>query len=133
MRLRVEKSCSRFPGGKLPILLYMGILAGYLFLQILLEGAFKLCWFKVLTGLNCPSCGLSRAFFALFSGHPLQALKLNPFMLIFSLVIFAQFFLQIFFKRSISLQATPKERNILYISLGALFILNWIYLLFFLP
>lgn len=133
MRLRVEKSCSRFPGEKLPILLYMGILADYLFLQILLEGAFKLCWFKALTGLNCPSCGLSRAFFALFSGRPLQALKLNPFMLIFSLVIFAQFFLQIFFKRSMSLQATPKERNILYISLGALFILNWIYLLFFLP
>ena len=133
MRLRVEKSSARFPGGSLPILLYAAFLAGYLFLHLLLEGSLQLCCFKALTGYNCPSCGISRAFFTLFSGRPLQALKYNPFMLLFSLGVLFQFFLQALFKRRLTLHATRKQRHTLYLILGILFLLNWLYLLIFLP
>ncbi len=93
----------------------------------------QLCWFKALTGYHCPSCGISRAFFALFSGRPFQALKHNPFMLIFSLGVLFQFFLQALLKRRVTLQATRKQRHTLYIILGILFLLNWLYLLIFVP
>ena len=37
-----------------------------------------LCPFHVMTGLPCPTCGSTRAFFAFLSGQPLHALRLNP-------------------------------------------------------
>lgn len=37
-----------------------------------------LCPFHAITGLPCPTCGSTRAFFALLDGQPLEALRLNP-------------------------------------------------------
>ena len=36
------------------------------------------CPFKLLTGLPCPLCGLTRACFALLHGDWVSALRLNP-------------------------------------------------------
>lgn len=36
------------------------------------------CMIRVLTGLYCPGCGGTRAFFLLFSGHMRQALLHHP-------------------------------------------------------
>ncbi len=38
-----------------------------------------LCPFRLVTGLPCPGCGLTRAFAALAHGHLLQALSFNAF------------------------------------------------------
>lgn len=38
-----------------------------------------LCLFKRVTGADCPGCGLSRGFVQIAHGHPLEAMKLNPF------------------------------------------------------
>lgn len=46
---------------------------------------FPKCPIKLLTGLNCPSCGTQRAFSALLHGHIIQALQYNWFM-IFSVI-----------------------------------------------
>jgi hypothetical protein len=35
------------------------------------------CPFKVITGLDCPGCGITRALHALFNGNPAQALDQN--------------------------------------------------------
>lgn len=35
------------------------------------------CPFKLLTGLDCPGCGMTRALHSLVTGHPLQALDHN--------------------------------------------------------
>ena len=40
---------------------------------------FPACQFRVLTGLWCPGCGLTRGFHQLFNGHPLSALQYNVF------------------------------------------------------
>lgn len=38
------------------------------------------CPFRLLTGLNCPGCGLQRLIHALLMGHPLEAIRYNYYM-----------------------------------------------------
>ena len=40
------------------------------------------CIFHILTGYDCPSCGGQRALYALLHGRWLDAVKLNPFLLV---------------------------------------------------
>src|SRR2546429_2527913 len=40
------------------------------------------CPFRMLTGLQCPGCGSTRACYQLLHLHPLAAFKLNPLMLL---------------------------------------------------
>jgi hypothetical protein len=39
------------------------------------------CPFRALTGLPCPTCGASRGFASLVSGHPFDSLRFNPLVL----------------------------------------------------
>ena len=39
------------------------------------------CIFHMLTGLYCPGCGGTRAFFLLFTGHPLRSFLYHPIVL----------------------------------------------------
>lgn len=42
----------------------------------------SLCPVKALTGLNCPGCGITRMFVALFHGNIYQAFRYNPLVFI---------------------------------------------------
>ncbi|MBQ7855956.1 MAG: DUF2752 domain-containing protein [Alistipes sp.] len=42
------------------------------------------CIFKVITGYDCPSCGVQRAVHAILHGEFVSALKLNPFIFVLS-------------------------------------------------
>jgi len=133
MRLLLERTSTRFPGGKGPVLVLSFSLVGYVGLHLLYESGLKLCWFRSLTGINCPACGLSRAFLSLFRGRFVQAFLYNPFMLLFSLGMFLQLFSTTVFKRRIALEASARERNLLLVAFLVLFLLNWLYLILFLP
>lgn len=39
---------------------------------------FPKCPFRLITGLQCPGCGSTRAFYQLLHLHPVAAFKLNP-------------------------------------------------------
>src|SRR2546423_6342732 len=39
---------------------------------------FPKCPFRLITGLQCPGCGSTRAFYQLLHLHPIAAFKLNP-------------------------------------------------------
>jgi hypothetical protein len=43
---------------------------------------FPKCPFRLLTGMQCPGCGSTRAFYQLLHLHPLAAFKLNPLMVL---------------------------------------------------
>lgn len=133
MRLRLERTATRFPGGRGPVLILLFSLSGYVALHLLLEAGLKLCWFHALTGVNCPTCGLSRAFLSLIQGRFLQAFLSNPFMLLFSLGVFLQLFSTAAFKRRLVLEANARERKLLLIFFLALFLLNWAWLIFLAP
>ena len=40
------------------------------------------CLFRTLTGWQCPGCGMTRAAYLLMHGHPIAALRQNPFILV---------------------------------------------------
>ena len=42
----------------------------------------SVCLFKQTTGFDCVGCGLTRGFVALSHGHLLQALQLNPLVIV---------------------------------------------------
>ena len=48
---------------------------------------FPKCWFKMLTGFDCPGCGTGRAAHLLLNGDVLGAMRMNP--LLFPAVAFA--------------------------------------------
>lgn len=50
---------------------------------------FPKCPFRVLTGLQCPGCGSTRACYQLLHLHPVAAFKLNPlFMLTLPFIVY---------------------------------------------
>ena len=49
-------------------------------------GFFPVCPLHAMTGLNCPGCGLTRGFHALFHGDVLTALQFNALLPIFGFV-----------------------------------------------
>lgn len=49
---------------------------------------FPVCPLFAITGLNCPGCGLTRGFHALFHGDFLTALQFNLFLPVYLLVFF---------------------------------------------
>ena len=53
-----------------------------LFFNPTTTGFFPVCPFRVLTGLQCPGCGSTRACYQLMHLHPIAAFKLNPLMML---------------------------------------------------
>lgn len=43
---------------------------------------FPKCPFRLITGMQCPGCGSTRAFYQLMHLHPIAAFKLNPLMIL---------------------------------------------------
>ena len=66
----------------------------------------QFCPVVLITGLPCPGCGLTRAFIAFFTMHPLEAFKYNPTYPLW-IVLAAMFLWQVYVKRRI----TTKLRN----------------------
>jgi hypothetical protein len=71
---------------KLAFLLFGLCIIGYawLFVNWKIESdlgwqPFKVCVFKNITNIPCPSCGTTRSIFALLDGRIFDALMLNPF------------------------------------------------------
>lgn len=64
----------------------LGIAAVYGF-NPLTVNFFPACPFHSLTGLNCPGCGLTRGFHALFNGDVLTALHFNALLPVYAVII----------------------------------------------
>jgi hypothetical protein len=76
----------------------MGMAAGALVItnfNPVTAGFFPQCPFHAMTGLNCPGCGMTRGFNALFHGELLTALHFNA-LLPFFFLFFSYFGLSLF-------------------------------------
>lgn len=88
--------------------------ATYLFLVDPARGVgYPSCPFRMLTGLQCPGCGSTRALHQLLHGHPLAAFELNPLLVIavpfFVLALLLLTQQAIFGSSSISKLAVPRK------------------------
>lgn len=65
----------------------------------------SLCFFKYLTHLDCPGCGLTRSFICISQGHWIQAFHFNilgPFVYLLFIFYFIEHLLNLIFKKGFS-------------------------------
>ncbi len=107
-----------------PRLLALALLAGSLLLPILAfdwvtsPQALVLCPLRAVTGIPCPSCGLTRALAHLERGHLAQALKFHPFsplILLLAVVLFVVLLLELVTHESIIFNPLKNRRNIYFL------------------
>lgn len=51
------------------------------------QSLFKVCLFKQITSIPCPSCGTTRGVISLSKGHFLEAIFTNPFSLLVAIIM----------------------------------------------
>jgi hypothetical protein len=113
-----------------PRLIALALLAGSLLLPFLAfdlvtsPQALVLCPLRAVTGIPCPSCGLTRALAYLERGHMAQALKFHPFsplLLVLALALFGLLLLELATHKCI-IRNPLKSRRSVYILLAAVVI-----------
>jgi len=67
---------------------------------VVFTGSGTICYFKTITGLPCPGCGLTRAFISLYKGNMLEAFMYHPLWLLVPVVGFVIFFKNYFIAAS---------------------------------
>jgi hypothetical protein len=89
----------------------------------------ELCLFKELTGLPCPTCGLTRGALALLHGHFAEAISFNP--LAFAILAVAAIWLLARLALGLRLHVALSrgERKVAGILAAALLLSNWAYLI----
>ena len=95
--------------------------AGILIAALIVAASFfllggQLCIIKIVWGIPCPSCGLTRAYLRLFAGDISGAFFFHPLFFLPPLMVIAAFFIP---------PRTRAGRNII-IGASALFIVVWI-------
>ena len=83
------------------------------------------CYFKSITGYDCPSCGLSRSFHALSHLNFLEAFHshiFGPAIFLFLLLVFMKLLIEIIFQIKFRLQI----KSIVLKVAGAAFFCSWI-------
>jgi hypothetical protein len=93
---------------------------------------FPVCFFKLATGLPCPTCGSTRAFGRLFGRDLAGALAVNPLATLLALAVVPWAIADLLLLtrgRSLGLRASPAAARVLRIAVLALVLANWIYLI----
>jgi hypothetical protein len=111
-----------------PRLLALGLLAGVLLLPLLAfdrvtePGPLVLCPLRAVTGIPCPSCGLTRALAHLERGHWAEAVRFHPFAPLVFLLVLALVLMLIFELASgrVVIGNPLKNRRDVYLVFGGL-------------
>jgi hypothetical protein len=93
-----------------------------------------LCPLHALTGIPCPTCGMTRATTALLHGHPVEALQWNPLMtlVLSGAALYVLYAAVVVIGKLPRLRWTPPSRSEsqwIRISVILLIATNWAYLL----
>lgn len=92
------------------------ILMGMHFWQPPEHNLFITCYFKKMTGLPCPGCGITRSLCAMAKGDFVHSLKFHPLgLLIFIaiIVIWLKAIVELMFKRTLVLSINQKTKTII--------------------
>lgn len=100
------------------VLILVGIFACTMLMWIFETG----CLIKRITGIPCPSCGMTRAFFALINGNFAQSFELHPMLL--SVPVLALMFI---FYDKLFIGKTKIPSIMLFVLIIIGFLINYIY------
>ena len=135
MRLTFVRGQPAFPMPRAAILagallLALGIVAAAL---PGIEDGPVVCPFRAVTGLPCPTCGLTRAAHSLMRGDLGRALAINPFDTLFFLVavpLFAGLWVaNLVGGFAVRFSLSPREQRAAWALLAAVALANWAYVL----
>ena len=87
-----------------------------------------LCPFRLLTGLPCPTCGLTRGALALLAGKPLRAWTFNPLLFTAIAIWLLLLLVRVAFGRAVRLDLPRRQRRTAWVALVVLIAVNWAYL-----
>jgi hypothetical protein len=91
----------------------------------------RLCIFKRITGLPCPSCGMTRGILAMLGGDLAGGWAFNPLGFSVLLACAALLVLRFGFGRRVQLTLTRRERTAAWLVGGGIFLANWVYVILF--
>ena len=89
----------------------------------------SLCMWREITGVPCPTCGSTRAFFAASHGRIGEAFLLNPLLGAAAAGGGAWLVLRLGFGRTLQLDLSTRGRRALWSAAAALLALNWGYVI----
>jgi hypothetical protein len=89
----------------------------------------KLCLFRRVTHLPCPTCGVTRGAQAILRGDILAALTYNPLAFSILAVVLAAFLLRLTIGRTVRVRATDRQRKWAWLAMALCVALNWGYLI----
>jgi len=98
------------------------------------KGNITTCLFLEKTGHPCPTCGMSRSFYASFHLDLDKAFQfhiLGPPLYLFLLIVFFKFSIELTAGRKIQLGLNSRYLYLLLYIFAFLLILNWLYMLFY--
>ncbi len=112
----------------------VGVVLGWLALVGIYEtikspSAPGLCILREITGVPCPACGSTRAFFAASHGRIAEAFLLNPLLVAAAAGGGAWLVLRLGFGRTLTLDLSTRARRALWSAAAVVLALNWAYVI----
>ena len=87
------------------------------------------CHFKSMSGFNCPTCGLSRSFYAMAHLNISEAYGyhfMGPVFYFFVIVFFAKYSIELFINKEINNILNPAITKVLLSALFGIWLLFWV-------
>ena len=132
MRITLQRS-GRLPGFPVWALLVFALWVGLGYVATRLarraDPEASICLFKNVTGVPCPTCGLTRSAESVLRGDMVGAFALQPFMFTAAVVWLGAILLHVIFARRVRVLASSRTRQFLWGLLAALFVANWVYVI----
>ncbi len=131
MKLRLEPR--RLPSAA-QLVIVGGTAASFLYAALLGAGSIPAlgCLFRVLLGIECPTCGTTHVLLALLAGDVPAALAQNPLVFGFvlaGLAISLNVVAQAVSGRQVALSLSPAEKRVLFWGFWAVLLANWAWVL----
>jgi len=112
---------SRFPaagrritvdsGSAATFIIITGIILFCIVMKPIENPLFTICLFKLITGIDCPTCGITRSLIYLFHGDITNAVRMNPLGIPVFVLLLYQFIklsLQIFFHTNVRINVSKQ-------------------------
>ncbi len=87
------------------------------------------CMFRNATGVPCPTCGSTRAAFAVADGRLFDAVLFNPLVTVAAVLAAAWLVMRVGFARQVTINLPPRAGARVWAALAALLAANWIYVI----
>lgn len=88
------------------------------------------CWFRHITGIPCPACGLTRGVQHTLAGQPVTGLSYNPLFMVLLGGMGVYLVIRLATGRTVRVSLSRSQRILAWIAFSLLLLANWAYVIF---